>query len=124
MLLDSTAESTAAAVSGAVSGTASESTGFFSTSSLLSLLPILLLVVVFYFFIIRPQNKQQKQMREMRSSLSIGDTITTTGGVIGRVKVIKDDNVTIESAGQKLLIHRWAISSIDKKVEDEDSDDE
>lgn len=103
------------------SGTTSNP-GVFDPASLLSFLPLVLILVAFYFFLIRPQQKQQKELTQMRNSLEVGDIITTAGGVIGKVKIIKDDTVTVESAGQKFVIHRWAVSSVDKKVEDEDDD--
>lgn len=48
-------------------------------------LPLVVLIVVFYFVLIRPQRKRDKQEREMRNSISVGDEISTIGGFIGRV---------------------------------------
>jgi len=59
-------------------------------------LPIILVFVFFYFFIIRPQNKQQKKIREMRSSLQKGDRIITIGGFHGKIIGFKEDIITIE----------------------------
>ena len=50
-----------------------------------------LMLVLLYFMIYRPQKKQEKKDAAMRSSLEIGDQVTTIGGVIGRVVAIKDD---------------------------------
>lgn len=74
-------------------------------------LPLVVLIVVFYFVLIRPQRKRDKQEREMRSSISVGDEISTIGGFIGRVVSIKDDTLVIESSSDrtKLKIYRWAI---------------
>ena len=47
-------------------------------------LPFVVLIVVFYFFLIRPQRKRDKQEREMRNSISVGDEISTIGGFIGQ----------------------------------------
>mgnify|MGYP002590436557 CR=1 FL=1 len=71
-------------------------------------LPLVVLIVVFYFVLIRPQRKRDKQEREMRNSISVGDEISTIGGFIGR---IKDDTLVIESSSDrtKLKIYRWAI---------------
>ncbi|WP_283672924.1 preprotein translocase subunit YajC [Butyricicoccus sp. Marseille-Q5471] len=73
--------------------------------------PIVLLVVVFYFMLIRPQRKRDKAERDMRSSISIGDEVSTIGGFIGKVVNIKDDVLTIETSSDrtKLRIYRWAI---------------
>ena len=74
-------------------------------------LPFVVLIVVFYFFLIRPQRKRDKQERDMRNSIEIGDEISTIGGFIGRVVNIKDDVLIIESSNDrtKLKIYRWAI---------------
>ena len=58
-------------------------------------LPFVVLIVVFYFFLIRPQRKRDKQERDMRNSIEIGDEISTIGGFIGRVVSIKDRNFLI-----------------------------
>ena len=74
-------------------------------------LPFVVLIVVFYFFLIRPQRKRDKQERDMRNSIEIGDEISTIGGFIGRVVNIKDDVLVIESSSDrtKLKIYRLAI---------------
>ena len=73
--------------------------------------PMILIFVVFYFLLIRPQRKRDKQERDMRNSIEIGDEISTIGGFIGRVVSIKDDVLVIESSSDrtKLKIYRWAI---------------
>ena len=80
-------------------------------SLLAQFLPLVVLIVVFYFVLIRPQRKRDKQEREMRNSISVGDEISTIGGFIGRVVSIKDDTLVIESSSDrtKLKIYRWAI---------------
>ena len=103
---------TASEVSGTVSG-AEEVVEQPWWANLVSLLPLVLLAVVFYFFIYRPQKKQEKETR---------DIVTTVGGVIGKVLRIKDNTVVIESGGQKLLIQRWAIRSIDEKAHPDEED--
>lgn len=74
-------------------------------------LPFVVLIVAFYFFLIRPQRKRDKQERDMRNSIEVGDEISTIGGFIGRVVSIKDDVLVIESSSDrtKLKIYRWAI---------------
>lgn len=78
-----------------------------------SLLPMVLILVVFYFILIRPQKKKDKETQQMRSSVQIGDEITTIGGIIGIIVSLKEDNVVIETAGErnKIRIKRWAIQS-------------
>ena len=79
------------------------------------LLPILLMVGVFYFLMYRPQKKQEKEIAQMRNNLSVGDEISTNGGLLGRVVKIKDDIVTIETGSDKtrLKIFKWAVRAIE-----------
>jgi preprotein translocase subunit YajC len=65
---------------------------------LMSFLPLVLMFVIFYFLLIRPQQKKQKEMREMLSSLKRGDRIITGGGIYGRIDSITDDKVNVEIA--------------------------
>ena len=81
-----------------------------------SLMPFLMIVVVFgvmYFILIRPQKKRDKEIAEMRNSLQVGDEVITVGGIIGRVVVIKEDNLIIETGNDrsKIRIKRYAIQS-------------
>lgn len=85
-----------------------------TTATLLTtLLPFVVLIVVFYFLLIRPENKKKKALAEMRNSLSVGDEITTIGGIVGKVVHIKDDLVTIETSEDRVRIQfaRWAVST-------------
>ena len=85
-----------------------------TTASLLTtLLPFVVLIVVFYFLLIRPENKKKKALNEMRDSLSVGDEVTTIGGIVGKVVHIKDDLVTIETSEDRVRMQltRWAIST-------------
>ena len=73
---------------------------------------IVLLVVIMYFFMIRPQNKKQKELREFRNSLKVGQDVVTIGGLHGTVRSIneKDDTISLEVAtGVKLTFDRTAI---------------
>ncbi|HIV20082.1 MAG TPA: preprotein translocase subunit YajC [Candidatus Merdivicinus intestinigallinarum] len=80
---------------------------------LVQLLPIVLIVVVMYFILIRPQRKRDKEMQKMRNSLQVGDEVTTSGGIIGRVVSLREDTVVIETGSDrsKIRIKRWAIQS-------------
>lgn len=55
------------------------------------------MLVAFYFFLYRPQKKQEKTVNEMRNSLQVGDEITTTGGIIGKVISMKDETLMLET---------------------------
>ena len=80
-------------------------------SAYLSFVPLLLLIVLFYFLLIRPQRKRDKEEREMRNSIQIGDEISTIGGFIGKVVSMKDETLVIETSADrtKLKLYRWAI---------------
>ena len=91
-------------------------------NSWLQMLPsigiILVLVVGFYFLMIRPQRKREKEETAMRSSLSVGDEITTTGGIVGKILVVDDDTVVIGTSVDctKLRIVKGSIARVDKKI--------
>jgi preprotein translocase subunit YajC len=66
---------------------------------LVSLLPFVLIFVIMYFLILRPQQKRVKQHAEMVKNIRRGDTVVTSGGLVGKVtKVIDDDQVEVEVA--------------------------
>ena len=87
--------------------------------TLMMFIPILLMFVLFYFLMIRPQRKKEKEVKNMRDSIVVGDEITTIGGIVGRVVTIKDDLITIESGADrnKIKFMRWAIQSKETKIE-------
>ena len=78
------------------------------------------LMVLMYFFMIRPQKKQEKEINDMRNNLSVGDEITTIGGIIGKVISIRDETVLIETSHDrtKIRLLKSAISKVDVKAED------
>ncbi len=65
---------------------------------LLGLLPFVLIIVVFYFLLIRPQQKRQKQHKEMVANLSKGDEVVTNGGTLGKIIDVGENFVTLEVA--------------------------
>ena len=84
-----------------------------------SIVPFALVIVLMYFMIIRPQKKKDKKMQEMRSSIEIGDTVTTIGGIVGLVVAIKEDTIVLETGTDrsKIRFKRWAISEVNKLAE-------
>jgi preprotein translocase subunit YajC len=94
-----------------------------------SILPLILIFVVFYFLLIRPQQRTQKQHREMLQNVHRGDDIVTNGGLVGRViKVGRDDSMLVEIApGVRVRVMRNMISEVVRRPEpawDEDEDEE
>lgn len=82
-------------------------------------LPLILIFVVFYFLLIRPQQKRQKQHKEMLGNLRRGDKVVTGGGIIGIVsKLVSDTEVTVEIAeGVRVRVLRNAIQDVLTKPE-------
>lgn len=96
-------------------------TGGTGPSSLISsIIMIALLLLMFYFLLYRPQKKQEKEKNEMMNNLSVGDEITTIGGIIGKIVSMKDETVLIETSRDctRIRILRSAISRVDVKAED------
>ena len=76
------------------------------------LLQILLIFGVFYFLILRPQAQARKKHAELLAALKKGDEVVTAGGLMGRVRDIKDDRITIESGTASVVVHRQRIVQV------------
>jgi preprotein translocase subunit YajC len=83
------------------------------------ILPLVLIMGVFYFLLIRPQQRKMKEHQEMLKKVGKGDTIITTGGLIGRVvKVIDDRELQVEvGENVKVRILRTGIADVRAKGE-------
>jgi preprotein translocase subunit YajC len=62
------------------------------TTFLLNIAPWVLIFAIFYFLMIRPQQQRAKQHQEAISNVRRGDTVVTSGGIVGRVAKVKDDS--------------------------------
>ena len=71
------------------------------------------MLVIMYFMLIRPENKRKKEAAAMRSSLAVGDEITTIGGIIGTICAVKENTIVIETGADRVRIEltKWAVSS-------------
>ena len=80
---------------------------------LMSLLPFALIFVIMYFLILRPQQKKVKEHAEMVKNIRRGDTVVTSGGLIGKVtKVVDDDQIEVEIAdGVRVRLMRQMIGA-------------
>ena len=78
-----------------------------------SIIMMVVMIAVFYFLMIRPENKRKKEAEQMRSSLKVGDKITTIGGITGTVVDVKDEKFVIESGADRVRIEfaKWALST-------------
>lgn len=70
------------------------------------------IALVFFFLILRPQQQARKKHDELLKNLKKGDEVVTIGGIIGKVKDIKDDRVTIESSSSSLVVERARIVKV------------
>ena len=67
-----------------------------SSSGFAQFIPLILIFVIFYFFLIRPQQKKIKDHKLMVSALKRGDEVVTSGGIIGKIdKVLEDDKIDL-----------------------------
>ncbi len=82
-------------------------------------IPLILIFVIFYFFLIRPQQKRVKDHKAMVASLKRGDEIITSGGIIGTIeKVMEDDRIEVDIGDNvKVQIIKSTITSLLKKEE-------
>ena len=85
-------------------------------SSLGLFVPILLMVGIFYFLVILPQKRQKQQLDELITSLKAGDEIVTNGGVIGKIREVRDTSFIIQSA-EKSFIEIGKSAVVGKKAE-------
>jgi preprotein translocase subunit YajC len=83
--------------------------GFLSTP----LLPIILMLAIMWFLLIRPQQKKQKEHRELLSNLKKGDMIITSGGLYGRITGVTEAVLTVEIADKvRVKVSRGHISGL------------
>ncbi len=82
-------------------------------------IPLILIFIIFYFFLIRPQQKRVKDHKAMVESLKRGDEVITSGGIIGIVdRVMEDDRIEVTiGESTKVQIIRSTITSLLKKEE-------
>ena len=90
------------------------------------LVPMVLVFVIMYFLILRPQQKRVKQHAEMVKNVRKGDSVVTSGGLVGKVtKVVDDDQIEIELAeGVRVRQMRQMVTDVRAKgepVKDDDS---
>lgn len=85
-------------------------------SILWTILPFAFIFGIFYFLVILPQKRQKQQLQEMIAALKINDEVVTNGGIIGKIKEIKDTSYIIQSA-EKSFIEIGKSAVVGKKPE-------
>ena len=99
--------------------------GFGGFGGFESLLPLVLIFVVFYFLLIRPQQKKAKLHRELLAALRRGDRIVTSGGLIGKITRVGDNELVVEIAeGVRVRVARGMVSDVLAKTESVDDEPE
>jgi preprotein translocase subunit YajC len=84
------------------------------------LIPMLLMLVIFYFFLIRPQAQRQKEHRARVNAVRRGDTVITSGGMVGKVLKSSDtsDEIEVELADNlKVRVLKGTLMDVRTKGE-------
>lgn len=89
-----------------------------TTGLIMQIAPLILIFVVFYFLLIRPQQQARKKHMEMVANLKKNDIVVTSGGLIGKVKSVADDEVRVELAPNvDVRVIRGTIAEVRSKTE-------
>ena len=80
-----------------------------------TIIMLVVMVGIFYFMLIRPENKRKKEAEQLRSSVKVGDQVTTIGGIVGTVVSVKEDKFVMETSADQVRIEfvKWALSTND-----------
>lgn len=90
-----------------------------NTNMIISIVYMVALFAIFYFLFIRPQRKKEKQLEELRSSLEVGQMVTTIGGMLATIAKVEEEFVVLEVGPNrtKMPFKKWAIASVEEKKE-------
>src|ERR1700754_2031955 len=105
-------------ISEAYAQTAAGAAGDPTSAIIMQLAPLALIFVVFYFLLIRPQQQARKRHMDMVAALKKGDVVVTSGGLIGKVKSVADDEVRLELAPNvDVRVVRGTIGEVRSKTD-------
>ena len=78
------------------------------------MMPLLLMVAIFYFLVFMPMQRQKKKQQEMLKSLQTGNTVLTSGGIVGTIVSINDDTLVlrVKPDNIKLQVSRSAVAGL------------
>ena len=90
-----------------------------------SIVMLVVMLAIFYFLLIRPENKRKKKAEAMREGIKKGDTVTTIGGIVGRVVHANKDTLIIETSEDRVRVEvtRWAISTTGVQTTDQPAEE-
>ena len=82
------------------------------------ILIVALMLAMIYFFMIRPESKRKKEAQTLRDSLTVGDNITTIGGMTGTICKVDENTVVFETGADRVRIEvtKWAISNKEQPI--------
>lgn len=86
-----------------------------SPNSILGFLPLILIFAIFYFLLIMPMQRQRKQQQKMLAALKNGDSVLTSGGIIGTIVSIGEDDtlvLRVKPDNVKIQVARSAVASL------------
>jgi preprotein translocase subunit YajC len=84
-----------------------------------TMFPLLAIFVIFYFIVLRPQQQRMKALAQMVAAVRRGDTVVTSGGLVGKVtKVVDDNEVLVEIAeGVRVRVVKSTLAEVRTKGE-------
>ena len=91
-----------------------------SSSGIGQFIPLILIFVIFYFFLIRPQQKKAKEHKQMTENLKRGDQVVTSGGIIGTVERVMDNDraeVIIGDDTKVEIVRSTGVQGLEKPQE-------
>ena len=91
---------------------------------LVAFLPLIGIALVFWLLVIRPQSRRQRELRDMQSSLEVGERVMLTSGIYGTLREVGDETVAVEIAdGVSITVARGAVGQlVDTSKPDEPTD--
>jgi preprotein translocase subunit YajC len=76
-------------------------------------LPFIIIFVLFYFMLIRPQMAQAKKVKAMLAALKVGDEVSTSGGVLGKITKLNDQFAILEvNANSQIKIQKQTVQAV------------
>ena len=82
------------------------------------LIPFIAMFAIFYFLLIRPQQKKQRDLRQMLQNLKRGDRVVTSGGIYGTIVKIRNDIIHLEIADQiRIRVNKNSIADLVKETD-------
>jgi preprotein translocase subunit YajC len=76
-------------------------------------LPFIIIFVLFYFMLIRPQMAQAKKVKAMLAELKVGDEVSTSGGILGKITKLNDQFAILEvNANSQIKIQKQTVQAV------------